>query len=444
MLSFAGIQLPEQSGPVLERLGLLSLQDLFDFTRVTSPGSALATLGWPSQARSRQPRLGSLWWPQGASRFAIGFFLVTNNELAPIRTAVYSSPGVSAPQNFVINDGKRSLTTSLYMLPPRRLTQIAGNDDSWLMPLVDARYWWWDSASKISVTGGTTAWTDLYSSIAGGIGIALSVDAISGSYLTPPGDFGVGYDHLPVLLDAVARTLGQRIVRDFAGNVRAWNVTASQTQLATNFSTANNGLLAGGAMNVVSGSNIDLPSLVPSSVTVVFRRQGSTGTRPFDQKNYQVTLASLGLPEFAGVTGTAGSFLLRSRQTADWDASSVPDNDADLSAYATQAATDWYRYATSAMDATYSGVLNWTPEGLTDSLEFFHRDEMVYTRVQRQPWNEQMSFDFPTPQTVIAVLNSAVPDPATGLYDATIQYYDPDTQLWNAGENIWLRDANQF
>src|SRR6185437_10805426 len=228
-------------------------EDLFDFTHLTYPGQSIAALGWPSQPRTRKPKVGSLYWPLGASRWAVGMFVVTNNELAPIRQAVYQTPGTPTPQPSVLNDGKRSLTTSLYMLPPRPLTQITGNNDAWLLPLVDERYWWWFKASNITVTPGTTTWTQLYASIATALGITLTVDAIPAAYLKPTGDFGVGYDSLPLLLDAVARSVGQRIVRDFAGGVRAWNVAASQAQVAVNFSTAS--LIAGGAMDLVAGDN---------------------------------------------------------------------------------------------------------------------------------------------------------------------------------------------
>ncbi len=42
---------------------------------------------------------------------------------------------------------------------------------------------------------------------------------------------------------------------------------------------------------------------------------------------------------------------------------------------------------------------------------------------------------------VIAVLNSGIPN-VDGLYDATIQFYDPAGETWTSGPTIWLRDAN--
>lgn len=43
--------------------------------------------------------------------------------------------------------------------------------------------------------------------------------------------------------------------------------------------------------------------------------------------------------------------------------------------------------------------------------------------------------------TAIAILNSGTPN-SDGLYDATIQYYNPSSETWTSGPNVWLRDAN--
>ena len=50
--------------------------------------------GWEhagSFERPRTPRLGTLYWPTGASRFAVGFFLATSEQLTEIRKKVYET-----------------------------------------------------------------------------------------------------------------------------------------------------------------------------------------------------------------------------------------------------------------------------------------------------------------------------------------------------------------
>lgn len=387
MLSFAGVTLPSQDGPLAAHLNaLLSTEDLYDFSSVTYPGENLAAVGWPSQARRRPAKVGTLFFPRDASRFAVGYFIVTNNEMMVIRQRVYANPGVSAPQAFTIADGKRSLTTNLWMLPPRPLTQITGNNDAWLLTLVDDRYWWWQKAANITLTPGTTTWAQLYASVASALGISLTVDSIPSAYLLPTQDFGVGYDALPILLDAIARSVGQRIVRDFAGGVRAWNVTNSATQVAANVGL--NPLLAGGQFLLTTSNPTDKPAIVPQAVAVSLPRQDNGVPNLTMPTVYNVTLSSLSLGDFAGITGAPWTKLIRSTLVANWLGGSVASNDPQLQAYANQVATDYYRYAVSPVDATYSGVLNWTPEGLTDSLEFMHAGEAIATRVQRPPWQE--------------------------------------------------------
>lgn len=61
----------------------------------------------------------------------------------------------------------------------------------------------------------------------------------------------------------------------------------------------------------------------------------------------------------------------------------------------------------------------------------------------RAAYDDFYKFIDPAPlPPVIAIVNSSTPN-SDGLYDATIQMYDPSTQTWSNGPNIWLRDANQ-
>src|SRR5207245_7067 len=49
---------------------------------------------------------------------------------------------------------------------------------------------------------------------------------------------------------------------------------------------------------------------------------------------------------------------------------------------------DWLRYLTSGIDAVYRGILPWTPEGITDWIEWTLLPGNVTTRIRRVPYND--------------------------------------------------------
>src|SRR5258707_1347925 len=89
----------------------------------------------------RPIKLGTLYWPTGASRWAVGYFLASAGEIGSIRQKVYAS-GSYVTQPLVMDDGKRKITTNLWMLPPRRLAQLPNYNGLYLLTLVDDRYFW--------------------------------------------------------------------------------------------------------------------------------------------------------------------------------------------------------------------------------------------------------------------------------------------------------------
>jgi hypothetical protein len=203
--------------------------------------------------------LGRLYWPMRASRFAVAHVLATDTMLASIQQQVYGLPSVLPTSGsyrptaynalpFVMDDGQvnvvnkastpKSITTNLYMLPPKPLAQpLAGSDPMngmWLLTLVDDRYFWWQRTGSITVDEGTTTWADLLTAILTALGIfdVTTVDTIADAYLPPvwpPKELANQYDYLPPLLDAVARSIGQRIVRTLAGDVLSQSADSART-----------------------------------------------------------------------------------------------------------------------------------------------------------------------------------------------------------------------
>jgi hypothetical protein len=123
-----------------------------------------------------------------------------------------------------------------------------------LLPLCDERQRWWDCAptpisftpyapypapypqagTSIDVVEGVTTWTDLYTAIAAALGITLTVDPVNDAYLFPGNGLTSHYQYLPLLLDLVASSCGQRIVRNLDGTFNAYNASTAQSLMIAN------------------------------------------------------------------------------------------------------------------------------------------------------------------------------------------------------------------
>lgn len=215
----------------------LSTQDLFMWERDSWPGDSRSH--WTIGSGQAPPRikLGSLYWPTGASRFACGYYLVATPELNLIRNACYQGSEFG-PQPLEIvfpvpptrPASRRAFKPLMWMLPPRPLESYGG-DRYWMLTLVDDRYFWWMKTSTITISEGTTTWADLYTDIADALGITITIDEVHASYLTPPAILDVDNEYLPPLLDTIAYSVGQRIVRTLDGRVLAKNYTNSKNNL---------------------------------------------------------------------------------------------------------------------------------------------------------------------------------------------------------------------
>jgi hypothetical protein len=122
----------------------------------------------------------------------------------------------------------------------------------------------------------------------------------------------------------------------------------------------------------------DLAACLPQSVTLLAPHLDGTSGQPdgtFD--SYAVTLASLGLPEFAGTAGFPGTKPLRT---------TAIDTAAVLTALARQAAVDWYSWQRARHDVRLAGCQPWQPDGLTDVLEWVDTASECSTRAYRGIW----------------------------------------------------------
>lgn len=406
MLSYAGVYL---GSPPAKFLDILRAQrfrpaDVVEFEQRTCPTLEQLHLYFQPPV-DHEVKLNTLHWPVGASRWATFHFVASANQLTKIRAAAYLTSDlnkfVSLPLVFDDENGG-TITTNMWLLPPRHVAQHDGYNDAYLCTLVDDRFFWWESAALIAVTGGTTTWTGLYSSIATALGITLTPDTVAAAYLMPSTDMTGNYDYLPPLLDAVAHSCGQRIVRLLNGNVLAQNSTTAlnnvSTQLATTFKSR--AVVGGGrfCLSPPPATPTDLYGLVPEFVVVTFPRSDG-GALGASVTPYTVSLLSLSLTQFGSIPGFKGSLVIKANTIAAWAGGGSPTNDTELAALAQQVATDFYCWRLGSLDQRFAGIAAWTPEGFHDIewTEAFKEDcpddlpeplhRELYTHIVRGPWN---------------------------------------------------------
>ncbi len=204
------------------------------------PGSCLTNITYPTGFYpNREICVNRLYWYTGASRWAYGFFLCSTDDLEPIMDAAFTTTrtGPSTPLDLVM-DLTEKITTSMYLLPPMPLSGVRAVNGMYLLPLVDVRFFWWQfpcPAFNIPTPNTTVAWTDLYSAISSTLSDSIAVDSIPSAYLKPSPILNQHYEAVPIVLDAIATNCGQKIVRSYAGVVRAMNVTNGAAQVTSNF-----------------------------------------------------------------------------------------------------------------------------------------------------------------------------------------------------------------
>ncbi len=185
----------------------------------------------------RPVKISSLFWPVSASRFAQGNFVVTTAMLDKIRAVAYHRGSARACE-FTFDDGENSLNTELWTLPAIPLQQALPGSDFHLLTLVDDRYYWWGQSVNLSVLEGATTWESLYEAIGDELGIEIDINPVSIDYGLPSAAYVTGSRPLPLILDAIAFSVGQRIVRGLDGSITAQNATTALSLVAANLVAA--------------------------------------------------------------------------------------------------------------------------------------------------------------------------------------------------------------
>ncbi len=164
MIKYAGIALcldtPELSTFVDSKIPLR--RHLVESSRFYPSGSPWA---WLETFDIPFPEIGTLYWPNTASRWAVGRFLAHRSMVDSIVETVYQVDNVNSDLGQPISatlqlgfDGEASPTdpitinapianpnlvkAKMFMLPPLPLAFTKGPDDLFLLTLVDERYYW--------------------------------------------------------------------------------------------------------------------------------------------------------------------------------------------------------------------------------------------------------------------------------------------------------------
>jgi hypothetical protein len=380
------------------------------------------------EERFQKVRLNHLYWPVGATRWAHAECLANQRTIRDLRLMAYTSasPNRFVALPFTMDDGMGgTLTTSLYMLPPRPLNTMAGGE-FWLLELVDARFFWWEVAANISIDEGTTTWAQLIAAIGTALGITITLDTISPAYLTPAASLVEPYAPLPVLLDLAVQAIGHRLIRNLSGAVRTQTPTTARTaqnaQLATAMKRAK---AAGGSFSFDATRANDLPGRVPASVTVTFPR---TDNDVPSLVPYAITktLTGLAISEYGPTIGHAGTKIIPSTAVARFLAT-VLVNPGELDLAARVIAEDWYRWQLAKVNARYDGIYPWPADGFTDHIEWSSLPGAASTRVQR-------------PEENALRLHQSGSENVSIIYNPTIVYdvVNNVLKVYNSVTNVWV------
>lgn len=330
--------------------------DQFQFQGYTQPNAQhLPVPFWPQR---EPPRIGVLSWPTGADRYALCQLAITGAQRTQLLRAIGSSPSA---QSLVFSDGSTTITAPMYVVGLTPISQRADSKEYYLLSLTDERYFWWMSGAQ-STPSSFSSWADLLGQLFTGISVTPVIETIPSAYLTPTNArWNLGVEPIPLIIEACARTIGSRVVRSRAGVVTVQRATAAQTADAARWLQIRYQVLSGGQ---VPASDVALG--LPAECVTQF----------FDGSAASVTLASLGLSTVTGVTGRYA------RVAADTSSPTAGQR----TAYAAQAAQDYYQWAMAPTDATIRGFADIEPCGYDEAVEWVHTDTAMVTRVLRSPW----------------------------------------------------------
>jgi len=379
MISYAGVKLNAPNKWLEDEIeSKISLRHVQQTVRKKQPSFMESHWDRSGYGADQRIRLNVLNWPVGATSWAMFHGIVNGTRLQQIRTAAVTS-GALVPQTLVMDDDRYKIEADLYALPPRPLFKGSeASENLYLLTLVDARYWWQSWGLDITFSEGVMTWSTLYAAIASAIGATLSADTVPAAYGSPSRDILSLQYSAGSMLDAVASSVGHRIVRNLDGTVEAQRYPTSSALVANNLQyTAR----AGGKLEV-----FDLGGGTPGTFRAVFPTTWASVLQNSNVYASDVSLASLGFDGQA-VSGPGVKTYRSTMVAACPNGGGTPTNAAEVDALATQAATDFYGWRQDGYDVVIPGLFPWNIEG-QHGVEWSFRHDKAATRVYRCPLND--------------------------------------------------------
>src|SRR5579884_2692511 len=161
-LSYAGVVLPIDTPDVRSWMGrTVPLEELRALgVDRTWPGTNLTGLTWPyATPAAWPPRIGSWWYPTGAGRFGTFWGVIGQDQYDQIVPAAFTAGGPT-PQTFTMAGDAATVSTSMYLLPPRPLARTGDGTALYLVCLVDDRYFFQLKDASLALTDSST-WTSV-------------------------------------------------------------------------------------------------------------------------------------------------------------------------------------------------------------------------------------------------------------------------------------------
>jgi hypothetical protein len=379
-------------------------------------------MNWPPRWKVR---LNSLYWPSGATRWAQFVGICDENTLQKILDVVEEptdsssgaapTPGDNAPAQLILADNDvdpaqikndaytidtndlAALSVEMYLLPPRLLQSGPGPAQKiYLLPLVDERYWWqYRQADVGTVFQGqqptptpNSLWLDLVQQVGVCDLGAMGLSDYNTAYPGPDALYWAYPWALGPYIEAVACTIGCRVVRSYNKIVSLDNYTDSGVTLSKNLE-GNWSTIAGGDF-----SQIHADGGQPGYVQVQFsqhpedmlRQQGGDNTTAVQQKQIAA--------QDAGGAGDPNAYKRFFTTAHTTDSSQAKD-------FAQAVAEDFYGWGFYNYDYVFGGLKDWKQTGFDDAVEWrMDFDPMGYdprtgdkgsynffTRVQTLPLN---------------------------------------------------------
>ncbi len=374
-------------------------------------------------------QLNTWFYPTTCSRWSIFRGLVTSAMLKEMLSVTAGNTAQTfsiksipiSPESRTSSDSNYTISTNMYMLPSRSLGEMGGTFDGLhLVTLVDDRFRLQGTPTTLHITRGTT-WATLLTQLATDLGITLTYSTISSVYGVPEPDsqLWASQENAAVLLDAVANNLGRTVCRLMNGNYILRTAAESQAIVDTNRGSVVDVVRTIGGDIFYSGTKLptgDLfknkAAICPATLNLTFPKYVN-GNDPvphfvnprnipphpsswFEGSYGDVHTIAIGIASggsyVSGVTGV-GEHTIQSTSKAlyatEAAATGNPLNQSGLTALAMQVGVDhWSHLAARALDETYPGLYNWTPEGLHDIIwTFSSHKRQVTTRVVKTAWN---------------------------------------------------------